>query len=76
MCFAASRASASGSIVVAEVLIYGFIALLHATDLLKHLTWALIAVGSLIGAALIGWKLWRDHPGLRQDIDSALGGRA
>jgi len=62
--------------IVAEVLIYGFIALLHATDLLAHLTWILIAVGNLIGAALIGWKLWRDHPGLRQDIDSALSGRA
>jgi hypothetical protein len=62
--------------VVGEVLIYGFIALLHATDLLGHLTWVLIAVGNLIGAALIGWKLWRDHPGLRHDIDSALSGSA
>jgi hypothetical protein len=61
--------------VVAEVLIYGFIALLHATDLLAHLTWILIAVGNFIGAALIGWKLWRDHPDLRQNIDSALSGR-
>lgn len=62
--------------IVAEVLIHVFIAILHATDLLEHLTWVLIAVGNLIGAALIGWKLWRDHPGLGRDIDSALGGRA
>jgi hypothetical protein len=62
--------------VIAEVLIYGFIALLHATDLLQHLTWILIAVGNLIGAALIAWKLWRDHPGLGRGIDSALSGKA
>lgn len=61
--------------VIAQAAIYGFIALLHATDLLEHLTWVLIAVGNLIGAGAIGWKLWRDHPGLRVGIGSALGGR-
>lgn len=61
--------------VVTEVLIYGFIALLHATELLEHLTWILIAVGNLLGALVIGWKLWRDHPGLGRGFDSALGGR-
>ena len=62
--------------VVSEALIYGFIALLHQTELLEHLTWVLIAIGNLIGAGLIGWKLWRDHPALRGGFDSALGGRA
>jgi hypothetical protein len=62
--------------IVSEALIYGFIALLHATEVLQHLTWPLIAVGNLIGALVIGWKLWRDHPGLGRDLDSALGGRA
>lgn len=61
--------------IVSEVLIYGYIALLHATELLAHLTWLLIAVGNLIGAVVIGWKLWRDHPGLTAGFDSALGGR-
>jgi hypothetical protein len=60
--------------IVSQALIYGFIALLHATDLLQHLTWVLIAVGNVIGAALIGWKLWRDHPGLGRGFDAALGG--
>lgn len=59
--------------VVSEALIYGFIALLHATELLEHLTWALLAIGNLIGAGLIGWKLWRDHPELRGGFDAALG---
>jgi hypothetical protein len=61
--------------IVTEVLIYGFIALLHETELLEHLTWYLIAIGNLIGAAVIGWKLWRDHPGLVRQVDDALGGR-
>lgn len=61
--------------IVSEALIYGFIALLHATELLEHLTWVLIAVGNLIGAFVIGWKLWRDHPGLVRRFDSALSGR-
>lgn len=61
--------------VVAEVAIYSFIALLDATNLLQHLTWVLIAAGNVIGAAAIGWKLWRDHPGLRREMSSALGGR-
>lgn len=60
--------------VVAQALFYGFIALLDATGLLEHLTWVLIAIGNLIGAALIGWKLWRDHPGLGKGFDGALGG--
>lgn len=60
--------------IVAQALFYGFIALLHATELLEHLTWVLIAIGNLIGAALIGWKLWRDHPGLAKGFDTALGG--
>jgi hypothetical protein len=60
--------------IVAQALIYGFIALLHQTQLLEHLTWLLIAVANLIGAALIGWKLWRDHPGLGHGFDVALGG--
>jgi hypothetical protein len=38
--------------------------------------WVLIAVGNIIGGALIAWKLWRDHPGLGRGGDSALGGRA
>lgn len=59
--------------IVAQALIYGFIALLHETELLEHLTWPLIAVGNVIGAALIGWKLWRDHPGLGGGFDTALG---
>lgn len=62
--------------VVAQALIYGFIALLHATELLEHLTWPLIAVANLLAAAVIGWKLWRDHPGLAGQFGSALGGRA
>lgn len=59
--------------IVSQALIYGFIALLHETELLEHLTWPLIAVGNLIGAGLIGWKLWRDHPGLGGGFDAALG---
>ena len=59
--------------IVSEALIYGFIALLHETELLEHLTWPLIAIGNLIGAVLIGWKLWRGHPGLTARFDSALG---
>ena len=61
--------------VVSEALIYGFIALLHGTDLLEHLTWVLLAIGNLIGAVLIGWKLWRDHPALKAGFDTALGER-
>lgn len=61
--------------IVSEALIYGFIALLHATEVLQHLTWPLIAVGNLIGAFVIGWKLWRDHPGLGRGLDAALSGR-
>ena len=61
--------------VVSEALIYGFIELLHSTDLLEHLTWWLLAIGNLIGAALVGWKLWRDHPALRAGFDNALGER-
>lgn len=59
---------------IAEALIYIFIALLHATDLLGHLTWVLIAAGNIIGAVLIGWKLWRDHPGLGKGVDAAVSG--
>ena len=61
--------------IISEVLIYIFISLLHATELLEHLTWPLIAVGNLIGAALVGWKLWRDHPRLGADFESALTGK-
>ncbi len=61
--------------VVSEALIYGFIALLHGTDLLEHLTWVLLAIGNLIGAGLIGWKLWHDHPALKAGFDTALGER-
>jgi hypothetical protein len=60
--------------VAAQALFYGFIALLHATELLEHLTWVLIAIGNVIGAVLVGWKLWRDHPGLGKGFDTALGG--
>ena len=59
--------------VISEALIYSFIAILHETDLLEHLAWWLLAIGNLIGAGLIGWKLWRDHPGLRGGFDTALG---
>lgn len=59
--------------VISEALIYGFIALLHGTGLLEHLTWVLIAVGNLVGAVLIAWKLARDHPSVRRRFDSALG---
>lgn len=59
--------------IIAEALIYGFIALLHETELLEHLTWPLIAVGNLIGAVLLGWWLWRRHPGLSARFDTALG---
>jgi len=51
--------------VVSEALFYGFIAILHQTELLGHLTWVLIAAGNLIGALAIGWKMWRDHPAWR-----------
>jgi hypothetical protein len=60
--------------IASQALIYGYIALLHQTELLEHLTWVLIAVANVIGAALIGWKLWRDHPGLGRGFDAALGG--
>ena len=62
--------------IISEALIYSFIAILHETNLLEHLAWWLLAIGNLVGAALIGWKLWRDHPGLRGGFDSALGERA
>ncbi len=61
--------------VVSQALIYGFIALLHGTDLLEHLTWPLLAIGNLIGAAGIGYVLWRRHPALKGDLSAALGDR-
>ncbi len=61
--------------IISEALIYGFIALLHATDLLEHLTWPLLAIGNLVGAALIGWQLWREHPAVRGDLSAELGER-
>lgn len=59
--------------VVSEALIYGFIALLHGTDLLEHLTWPLLAIGNIIGAVSIGWKLWRDHPSVTTEMQAELG---
>jgi hypothetical protein len=59
--------------IISQALIHGFIALLHQTELLEHLTWVLIAVGNLIGAGLIGWRFWQTHPGLGDRFDTALG---
>ena len=61
--------------IVIELGFYGFIALLHATELLGSLTWPLIAIGNLIGAVAIGVTLWRRHPGIGRAMDDALGGR-
>lgn len=61
--------------VVSQALIYGFIALLHETELLEHLTWPLVAGANLIAAVLMAGWLWRTHPGLTARLGAALGER-
>ena len=68
-------AAAFLAFIVTEVGFYAFIALLHATELLGSLTWPLIAIGNLIGALLMGYLLWRRHPGLGGAFDRAMSGR-
>ena len=41
---------------------------------LGGMAWYQIFLANLLAAALMFWFMWRRHPGLRGDIDRALGG--
>ncbi len=41
---------------------------------LGGMAWYQIFLANLLAAALMFWYMWRRHPGLRGDIDRALGG--
>jgi hypothetical protein len=60
--------------VVAEFSFVGVLALLNALTSTGALTWPQLAVGNLVGCALLGAWLWRRHPALRGELDAALAG--
>src|SRR5688572_4701689 len=54
---------------------YGLSTALAASDFFGGTAWYLVLAGNLIAAIGMGFYVWRSHPKLRQEFDSALGGR-
>lgn len=54
---------------------YGLSTLLAASAFFGGTAWYLVLAGNLVAAIGMGIYLWRSHPRLRQEFDSALGGR-
>ena len=54
---------------------YGLSTALASSEFFGGTAWYLVLAGNLIAAAGMGLYLWRSHPKLRQEFDSALGGR-
>ena len=54
---------------------YGLSTGLAASDFFGGTAWYLVLAGNLIAAIGMGLYVWRSHPKLRQEFDSALGGR-
>ena len=46
-----------------------------ASDFFGGTAWYLVLAGNLVAAIGMGVYVWRSHPKLRQEFDSALGGR-
>lgn len=40
-----------------------------------ELTWLQVFVANLIGAAAMGWYIWRQHPNLAKRVDNVLAGQ-
>lgn len=54
---------------------YGLSTLLAASAFFGGTAWYLVLAGNLVAAVGMGIYLWRSHPRLQQEFDSALGGR-
>ena len=54
---------------------YGLSTALAASDFFGGTAWYLVLAGNLVAAIGMGVYVWRTHPKLRQEFDSALGGR-
>ncbi len=54
---------------------YGLSTALAASDFFGGTAWYLVLAGNLIAAIGMGFYIWRSHPKLRHEFDSALGGR-
>ena len=54
---------------------YGLSTLLAASAFFGGTAWYLVLAGNLVAAIGMGIYLWRSHPRLRQEFDSALGGQ-
>ena len=53
---------------------YGLSTLLASSAFFGGTAWYLVLAGNLVAAIGMGYYLWRTHPKLRQEFDSALGG--
>ena len=60
--------------VVFQLGFYGLSAVLTESPL-GGLAWYQIFIANLLASATMGWFIFRRHPGLRANLDSALGGR-
>jgi hypothetical protein len=57
-----------------EVGFYGLSSALSESPFFGALGWAQVATGNVIAALVMGTYMWRTHPELRQELESALGG--
>ena len=54
---------------------YGLSTMLASSAFFGGTAWYLVLAGNLVAAVGMGFYLWRSHPKLRQEFESALGGQ-